>query len=207
LVYLAYVAATGDVSEGTRKSTVTTYEAKRPLNILVAEDNRINQRIIKAVVEAFGHQVEIAENGHEAVTAHGQGDYDLILMDVRMPEMSGPDATKVIRQLTGDKSSIPIIAVTADAMKGHREQYFEAGMNECVTKPIDRGELLKAINKVLDEEIHVPVDVKVSKQKSEQTSETSNTAQDDRRAEQNPEVDDFLKQLQDIAENNDEETV
>jgi len=93
----------------------------------------------------------------EAIEKHAEGEFDLILMDVRMPVMSGPDATRVIRKMGAPKSDIPIIALTADAMEEHKQGYYEAGMDEVVTKPINRAELALSINAVMKEEIHLPV--------------------------------------------------
>ena len=149
------------ISQHPKTARIVKFTTQRALNILVAEDNLLNQRIIKATIEAFGHRVEIAENGLLAIEAHKKGDFDLILMDVRMPEMGGPDATRVIRELSGDKSKIPIIAVTADASEEHKIKYSQVGMDECVTKPIDRAELFAAINEVMGEEIHGRVEVEV----------------------------------------------
>lgn len=117
----------------------------KPLSILVADDSLTNQMLIKAILTSIGHKTTFANNGVEAVEAIKKIDFDLILMDVRMPKLSGPDATKIIRKLPEPKGSIPIVAVTADLMKENRESYFEAGMNECVGKPINRESLAKAI--------------------------------------------------------------
>jgi len=154
---IPYVKAKTSVSPDNKVISSDEYKTTRFLKILVAEDNQVNQMIIANVIETYGHNHKIAENGAEAVKALKVEDFDLILMDVRMPEMSGPDATRVIRQMDCEKSTIPIIALTADAMAGQRQSYFDAGMNECVTKPFERADLLLAINKVLDEKIHVPV--------------------------------------------------
>jgi len=132
------------------------YSTARPLHILVAEDNSLNLQIITATMATFGHTCDAAENGSKAVESHATGNFDLILMDVHMPEMSGVDATRVIRQMDGQKCQIPIIALTADAMEDHKEAYLNAGMDAVATKPIDRNELALTINRVLGEEIHVP---------------------------------------------------
>lgn len=134
-----------------RADAVTT---GRALHILVAEDNQINQVIITTILEVFGHTSEIVGNGAEAVEAQEHGEFDLILMDVRMPEMSGPDATRMIRSLPGAKGKIPIIAITADAVEEHKNAYLDAGMNEIATKPIDRKEVAMAINRAMGEDIH-----------------------------------------------------
>jgi signal transduction histidine kinase/DNA-binding response OmpR family regulator/HPt (histidine-containing phosphotransfer) domain-containing protein len=114
----------------------------KQLHILLAEDNRINQRFAKALLGKAGHRVEIANNGHEAVDAVRNGDFDLVLMDVQMPELDGIQATQQIRQLPAPKSSIPIIAMTANAMAGAREEYLAAGMNDYISKPVQATVLL-----------------------------------------------------------------
>ncbi len=154
---LPLVEATSDVTPEANRRTITDFETKRPLHILVAEDNNLNQRIIEATLAKFGHTATIVENGQRAVEAVHANDYDLVLMDVRMPEMSGPEATKAIRGSRGKNAKIPVIALTADAMEEHIREYKSMGMDDCVTKPIDRSVLLETINKVLGEVVHVPV--------------------------------------------------
>ncbi|MCW8887646.1 MAG: ABC transporter substrate-binding protein, partial [Gammaproteobacteria bacterium] len=150
--------ATDLMSEGEHEKRADNhYKALRCLNILAAEDNGVNQLIIKAIMEKFGHTVTIAEDGKKAVSALENSNFDLILMDVRMPEMDGSDATRIIRQMNGGKSAIPIIAVTADAVADNVASCFEAGMNGYVSKPIEIMKLLTTINEVLGEEIHVPL--------------------------------------------------
>jgi CheY-like chemotaxis protein len=92
-----------------------------------------------------GHRVDIAANGLEALDAVGSRPYDLILMDVQMPEIDGIEATKRIRAMAGPVCNLPIIAMTANAMKGDRERLLDAGMNDYVSKPIDKGQLFLAI--------------------------------------------------------------
>ena len=125
--------------------------AQPALSILVAEDNSVNQLIIQAMLEKMGHSVVITESGKKALEAVKKNpNFDLILMDIRMPEMSGPDATKAIRKLPGDIANIPIIALTADVMKERKAVYVEAGMDDCVPKPIDKKELENAINNAIN---------------------------------------------------------
>ncbi len=117
---------------------VTDDRPTQGLKILLAEDNLINQKVALAMLKSGGHSVDIAENGRVAVTAVEGGSYDVVLMDIHMPEMDGVAATKAIRALDDpDRASIPIIALTANAMAGSRETYLAAGMNEYVSKPID----------------------------------------------------------------------
>lgn len=132
-----------------RRDTGGAWQAtKQSLRILVAEDNEINQEIVKAVLHREGHLADVVNNGLEAVKAVKGTDYDLILMDVHMPEMDGLMATRTIRELSGDVSRIPIVALTADAMSGDRERYLKAGMNEYLCKPFERHQLNAIIQKV-----------------------------------------------------------
>jgi CheY-like chemotaxis protein len=117
------------------------------LNVLVAEDNHVNQRLIVRMLEKAGHRVEVARTGREAVQAVGRGAYDLVLMDCLMPEMDGFEATRAIR--AGETESgrhLPIVALTANAMQGDRDQCLAAGMDDYLTKPI----LKEALDAVLE---------------------------------------------------------
>lgn len=107
----------------------------RPLRILVAEDNRTNQILIRRMLERRGHSVVMAANGKEAIELFKQHPFDVILMDIQMPVLSGDLATAQIREMPGG-TAIPIIGLTAHAMKGDRERYLECGMDDYVTKPI-----------------------------------------------------------------------
>lgn len=134
------------------------YSAKRPLNVLIVEDNKLNQQIITSILRIFGHSSDVADNGLVGCEMHECGDYDLICMDVRMPVMSGLDATRKIREMQNDKRRIPIIALTADAVEESRQKYLKVGMNAFVAKPIERADFIQAINKAMGEIIHEPVD-------------------------------------------------
>ncbi len=114
----------------------------RPLRVLLAEDNLINQKLVRAILASAGHQVDIAGNGEAAVEAVRKGDFDLVLMDVQMPVLDGPQATQRIRALPAPKCTIPVIALTAHAMVGAKEQYLAAGMDDYLTKPIDPAALI-----------------------------------------------------------------
>jgi two-component system sensor histidine kinase/response regulator len=112
------------------------------LNILVAEDNRINQRVALGMLEKRGHKTTIAENGREVLALLESQTFDLILMDVQMPVMSGVDATVEIRQREQNSGHhVPIYALTANAMKGDRERYLSIGMDGYLAKPIRPVEL------------------------------------------------------------------
>jgi len=114
----------------------------RPLRILLAEDNAVNRKVVCTVLRKQGHEVVAVDNGEQAVAAHGAERFDVILMDVQMPVMDGFAATAAIRRVeAGLGRRIPIVALTANAMKGDRERCLEAGMDDYVTKPVRSAEL------------------------------------------------------------------
>ena len=120
------------------------------LRVLLAEDNRVNQRLATHLLEKAGCAVTLAQNGLEAVAAFEQGGFDCILMDVQMPDMSGFEATAEIRRYEALRGGrVPIVALTAHAMQGDRERCEQAGMDGYVSKPINRRELFDEINRVL----------------------------------------------------------
>ncbi len=116
------------------------------LNILLAEDNKMNQKVAVNMLEKLNHKVTVANNGIEAIELFKSNNYDLILMDGQMPEMDGYEAARVIRNEL--KSDIPIIAISAHAMKGDSEEFFKAGMNEYIAKPVKKKTLAEVIEKV-----------------------------------------------------------
>jgi signal transduction histidine kinase/CheY-like chemotaxis protein len=127
-------------------------ENQKQLNILVAEDNLVNQKLLMRILGKKGFSVEIAGNGKELLEKLETGRYDIILMDIQMPEMDGIEATIAIREKekkTGEPG-IPIIALTAHAMKGDKERFMEAGMNLYISKPIKQAELIEAIEACTD---------------------------------------------------------
>ena len=118
--------------------------------LLLVEDNKVNQMVARAKLELLGHDVEIAENGVEAVAAVTEHDFDLILMDVQMPLMDGIEATQRIREMPdAGKSGVTIVALTANAMKGDEERFLKAGMNDYLTKPIDSDALHRVLTRWL----------------------------------------------------------
>ena len=129
-----------DLTEAITQDGSTRYD----LDILVAEDYPVNQILISELLTGYGITFDIASNGREAVEMASQKDYDLVLMDVNMPEMNGIEATEAIRR--DHSSTLPIIALTANAMAGDRERFLAAGMNDYLTKPIDP----KALQEVFD---------------------------------------------------------
>jgi two-component system, sensor histidine kinase and response regulator len=128
----------------------------RPLRVLLAEDNLVNQTLVVCRLEQRGDSVVVAQNGREAIEAWQREPFDVVLMDVQMPEMGGFEATALIRQLeasgealTAARRHTPIIAMTAHAMKGDRERCLDAGMDGYVPKPIRVDELFQAIDSVV----------------------------------------------------------
>ena len=120
--------------------------APRPmLRILVAEDNDVNQLLINAVLGRMGHGVHVVGDGRQAVEAVRVGDYDVVLMDLQMPEMDGMEATQAIRALDGQRGRVPIIAMTANAFDEDRQACLGAGMDDYVAKPIDIDKLAQAL--------------------------------------------------------------
>lgn len=116
-----------------------------PINILIAEDNAINQKLAKYILNKMGYKPEIVENGHECLNALINKRYDMVLMDVQMPEMDGLEATRFIRQ--NMEQQPVIIAMTANAMTEDREQCLAAGMNDYLSKPLKLQEIMSALEK------------------------------------------------------------
>jgi signal transduction histidine kinase/ActR/RegA family two-component response regulator len=140
------VAKAGDASHSARTVVESELPPISALRILLVEDNRINQKIATRLLEGQGHRVSTAENGRQGVGRFRAGGFDLILMDVQMPEMDGWEATRAIRDFeAGSGRRIPIIAMTAHAMKGDREKCIEAGMDGYVSKPVVVEDLRQAI--------------------------------------------------------------
>ena len=144
MIALDRISSPPDVPE--KPSGELTLEASRPLHILVAEDTPFNQKFITRLLQRWGHTSVIAENGIQALKILDRESFDLILMDVQMPEVDGFEATRTIREREKQTGGhIPIIAMTAHAMKGDKERCIDAGMDDYVSKPISSEILQKAI--------------------------------------------------------------
>jgi CheY-like chemotaxis protein/HPt (histidine-containing phosphotransfer) domain-containing protein len=123
--------------------------ARRPMRILVAEDNPVNQELALHLLERRGHSVILAENGRQAIEAVGKHSFDLVLMDVQMPELGGLEATQAIREKEKTSGThVPIIAMTAHAMQGDRERCLAAGMDGYIAKPLDPKKFLQTVEAV-----------------------------------------------------------
>jgi CheY-like chemotaxis protein len=133
------------VEEESAINDVSATLPTRKLRILVADDNHVNQMFMTALLTKWEHSVDVVGNGAEAAEAVTQVGYDVVLMDVQMPVLDGPSATRLIRHLDGPAAKTPVIALTANAMRGQREEYLAAGMDGYVTKPVKPDALLAAI--------------------------------------------------------------
>ena len=139
-----------DKSEPVRVARQFLPEAPHKLHVLLAEDNAVNQALVKGLLVKFGHTIDIAQNGLVAIEKWRTGDYDLILMDVDMPLLNGFDATMQIRhrEENGAKGHIPIIGLTAHVVEGTREKCLTAGMDGYLSKPINTEALWRELNKL-----------------------------------------------------------
>jgi signal transduction histidine kinase/DNA-binding response OmpR family regulator len=122
----------------------------RPLNILLVEDNEINQIVAAAIVKKLGHEVTTVAGGVAAIAAVAAGAFDVVLMDMMMPEVDGPTASRAIRKLRGPQANIYIIALTANASLEHQRQCTAAGMNDFLTKPVARPRMEEALARYRD---------------------------------------------------------
>ncbi len=137
-------AAAGAIPGAFGLITVHSMSERRAagLRVLLADDNPVNCRLTALMLEKAGHQIDVVNDGAVAVEALRDKDYDLVLMDVQMPGVDGLEATRRIRQLPPDRAAVPVIAITANAWPGDEQRCLDAGMNDYVTKPIDRARLL-----------------------------------------------------------------
>ena len=137
----------GAGSGGSGLITVHSMSERRPasLRILLADDNPLNCRLAALMLEKAGHRIDVVHDGALAVEALGAKDYDLVLMDVQMPGVDGFEATRRIRELPSGRAGVPVIAITANAMVGDEQRCLAAGMDDYVTKPIDRARLLAKV--------------------------------------------------------------
>ncbi|HEX8461153.1 MAG TPA: response regulator [Segetibacter sp.] len=121
------------------------------LKVLIAEDNEVNQLLLAGILRHWGVEAKIASTGFEVLDLIEKGDFNLVLMDIQMPQKSGIEAAGEIRKLKNTtKSNIPIIALTANALKGEEKKYKAVGMDDFLTKPFKEEELYEVITRVLD---------------------------------------------------------
>lgn len=133
---------------------IVDFNTLKGTKVLLAEDNEVNVFLARSIMESWQFEVDVAQNGREAVEMATQKTYDVVLMDIQMPEMSGLDATHAIRSLADkQRSSVPIVALTANALKGDAEKYLSIGMNAYISKPFEEEELYTKIARALPHKI------------------------------------------------------
>ena len=146
----AILTALGSPVRRRPRQVLEISKSSRPAKILLAEDHPVNQRLAVRILQKWGHQVSVAANGQKAIEAVDREHFDLVLMDVQMPELGGVEATAAIRERDELRGThLPIIAMTAHAIKGDREKYLAAGMDEYISKPIDPEKLFLIIERIL----------------------------------------------------------
>ncbi|WP_047043941.1 response regulator [Vibrio mexicanus] len=169
-----------DASDETNQSKSSTDDLSH-LRILVAEDNKANQLVIVNMFKNVGVNIDVAENGKEALEAVTRYDYDLVFMDISMPVMDGMEACKAIRELDSETANVPIIALTAHALTGDREQFIASGMDDYLSKPVRLSQLVEKIHLFLningDEDCNLTQNSQVTLRKSQSEQEETNTEQ------------------------------
>ncbi len=161
----------GNISLLKPEKEEVTYNSLEKKKILVAEDVAINQIIVKQILSDWGHNVVVVNNGQEAYEAHQRQDFDLILMDIHMPDVDGYEATQMIRRLNDtNKAAVPIIALTANAFKQETERFAEAGFNDYITKPFTEQVLFECIKK----QLQLAYSIDFSKKSADTTNDFSN---------------------------------
>jgi CheY-like chemotaxis protein len=145
---LAHSAARGPAPAAAKPKIDSDMGARHPLRILVAEDNAVNQKLALRILKQMGYRAALASNGIEAIESVERQPYDVVLMDVQMPEMDGLEASRRIRAKWPAGERPRIVAMTANAMAGDREMCIAAGMDDYITKPIRLDQLVEALNHV-----------------------------------------------------------
>ena len=165
------------------EEALPTHATMFDANVLVTEDNIINQKLIKRILEEHGITVDLANNGLESFEKRRNNDYDLIFMDIQMPVMDGIEATHEILDYEEDEEvpHVPIVALTANALKGDRERFLGEGMDEYITKPIETSELLYILNKFLADKAKT-VTTEEKKEQFDETKAAAETAKNEKEA-------------------------
>jgi signal transduction histidine kinase/CheY-like chemotaxis protein len=151
-------------AQATQPKIMTKYDA----DVLVIEDNIINQKLVKSILEGMGLKVDIANNGREGVEMRKKNRYDLVFMDIQMPVMNGIEATHAILDYEDAEGveHVPIVALTANALKGDRERFLGEGMDEYISKPIEMSELIYILNKFLHNKSRTEIEAPKTKEES-----------------------------------------
>lgn len=132
--------------EKSNKKSSATIESRQKLNILLAEDTILNQKVISLLLNSMGHKADVVSNGKKVIEAYQPGKYDLILMDIQMPIMDGITATRILKEKFQDLP--PIVGLSANAFEGDREKYMNQGLDEYVTKPIEKDQFISALERL-----------------------------------------------------------
>lgn len=151
-IKLPFVKCEDEVRKVVPEQPLTITRDGAGINVLVAEDNMINQMLVIRVLKKQGFETDIAENGLVALDKHLNNNFDIILMDLQMPEMDGYEATRKIRELETPKKEVPIMAMSAHTIKGEYEHCMETGMNDFISKPFDTKELYEKIYRLVKKE-------------------------------------------------------
>ncbi|MDD5051901.1 MAG: ATP-binding protein [Sulfuricurvum sp.] len=170
-------AFTNRKQKASRRKKFDEKNSRFSATALVAEDNVINQKLIRRTLEDLGLEITIANNGLEAFEKRKNGNYDIIFMDIQMPVLDGIEATQEILDFEEDygQHHTPIIALTANALKGDRERFLAAGMDEYTTKPLVRSELISLLNNFLSHKI---IDIKAIPKSAHELAETNESVID-----------------------------
>lgn len=142
----AVVALAASLSKTGDDPAIEPEATGRRLSVLVADDNKVNRRVVQRILESAGHEPTLVVNGEEALDALEEQDFDLVLMDVNMPVLDGITATKLYQFQSQGRRRVPIVALTADAMPETRQRCLDAGMVACLTKPVSPSALLEAVH-------------------------------------------------------------
>jgi len=146
---LTFLKVRDNLPEGNPKKAEIPVRNGKSIRVLVAEDNPVNQLLVNKVLQKHGFETDLADNGEIALNKYKKNDYDIILMDLQMPEKDGYETTHDIRSLKTYKKDIPIIAMTAHTIKGELERCIEIGMNDFISKPFNASELYEKIYKLV----------------------------------------------------------
>ncbi|WP_316822392.1 response regulator [Pedobacter gandavensis] len=148
----------GKVTDEIKRQTIssrskfepTVLQHGRGIKVLIVEDNPINQLLVIKLLDNQGYEITVAENGRIALEQYEKQSFDIILMDLQMPELDGYETTRIIRKMEGDKGDIPIVAMTAHTIKGELEKCINIGMNDYISKPFNASELYQKIEKIIE---------------------------------------------------------
>ncbi len=189
------------------RKTFNKETSKFKANVLVAEDNIINQKLIKRTLEDLGLTITIASNGLEAFQKRKDGNFDLIFMDIQMPLLDGVEATAEILEYEEDfnQPHVPILALTANALKGDRERFLEAGLDEYTTKPLVRSEIVSLLNHfladfIVEEKSTIPIET----EEATSPDEHKEFEQDVEEVEKEEKVEEKVEEIIEVQEVNDE---